>query len=74
MTPSIWQPIETAPKDGTNVLVTDGRLVWISSQRVGEYAGKPRNGMPTTGYMFYLKDNEWPIAWMPLPPPPGRTP
>jgi hypothetical protein len=60
-----WQPIETAPKDGTDVLAWDGdsvSLVWWS---VG--AKKWAWGD------FYL-DAPAPTHWMPLPPPPEDKP
>jgi hypothetical protein len=79
-----WQPIETAPKDGTAVL-----LCWAINA-----GGKPIDWRtdPTTADVFvqvaawWAGDNDWivycsmvrepslhfkPTHWMPLPPPPG---
>jgi hypothetical protein len=65
-----WQPIETAPKDGTPVLgYRDGDMAtveWRASW--GEWVlVVPR---------AYAEDDEWkPSHWMPLPdPPPEPSP
>ena len=52
-----WQPIETAPKDGTSLLLLGSGGVWIA-----EWDGK----------YWYAGDNfvDFPSHWMPLPPPP----
>ena len=61
-----WQPIDTAPKDGTPI------LGFMPSY----YRGK--GGMSVVLYM----DGKWfdntafetnPSHWQPLPPPPGET-
>ena len=64
-----WQDIETAPKDGTNILlfVPYGNQVLISrwtrfSQMQGQWAWSDFK----TGPLPYD-----PTHWMPLPPPPG---
>ena len=63
-----WLPIRTAPQDGTEVIVSDGKGIWISAQRVGKYAGPSRNRMPTTGHEFYVKPGCGPPRfWMPKP-------
>lgn len=63
---SEWQPIERAPRDGSELLLTDG-------ERVAVWPA------PTPGTLFYLpgsKDapgtmyNFHPTHWMPLPDPP----
>lgn len=61
-----WQPIESAPKDGTSIIIyphTDGGDVgiasWINSV-LGDTAGSWRSDY----------DREWPTHWMPLPLPP----
>ena len=66
-----WQPIETAPKDGTSIFATDGKdyfaCCWDDCSGVS--ALKPRYGWATnydSGCMAY--DEESPIAWMPIPP------
>jgi hypothetical protein len=65
---SEWQPIETAPKDGRDVL-----LGWISAKHVligrwGNHGGR----YSTDGWRdregFALSDG--PDVWMPLPEPP----
>jgi len=65
-----WQPIETAPKDGTFVLLSGHELpVWQGSWvgRVGRY---PINGWTR----FNSVDIDWsPTHWMPLPEPPKDT-
>lgn len=66
-----WQPIETAPEDGTEV------LLWATMPRIEAY-------IALTGY-FDEMDGAWsvPVAsiygpfvypshWMPLPTPPGE--
>lgn len=68
-----WQPIKTAPKDGTDVLVWNkGCQYWIASFRFpmrgepqyeGHYAREWRDG-----------GGRWatPTHWMPLPPTPTQ--
>lgn len=56
-----WQPIETAPRNGTPVLVWDGDMFWA-------YYSSRRNA-----WIDQQRD-EWPEyeikMWHPLPPPP----
>lgn len=66
-----WQPIETAPKDGTNVLLINRKGnqaagLWMNSLLgVGWYL---RGGnQPDT----FFNDHHGPTHWMPLPPPPS---
>lgn len=78
---SDWRPIETAPKDGTRIILTDGRAVevgcfapdvhgddfpWVF---VDDYSGCDL----VTGYAG-VSANAWKDGtvshWQPLPPPP----
>ena len=58
-----WQPIETAPMDGTRVLVTAGFMVFDAYFRRGDW-------------WLYECGDDWysvtinPTNWMPLPEPP----
>jgi len=54
-----WHPIETAPKDGTNILVTDGKITVL-----GWHDEFDESEEPWCGFV------KWPTHWMPLPPPP----
>lgn len=77
-----WQPIETAPRDGTVILLTaiedDGSLFeihpmqWAHIQRNGFFPGKV--GMWTAPGGEYTWNGhpgvDGPTHWMPLPPPP----
>jgi hypothetical protein len=61
--PELWQPIETAPKDGTRVLAWDGWSVqtleyWDGNEEWGQVGDSDRL---TVSY---------PTHWMPLPSPP----
>ena len=62
-----WQPIETAPKDGTLVLLSGfGLPVW-QGYWVGQVGRHAINGWTR----FNSVDMEWkPTHWMPLPEPP----
>lgn len=70
---SAWQPIDTAPKDGTRVLLGAPQHVagakWLDMQRV-EY------GVVTQDLSYWqIEGFDWPIGvqpthWMPLPNPP----
>lgn len=63
-----WQPIETAPKDGTEVLVTKpGYTMAVAGFDYGEW--RDAGDMGWGGYC----DVE-PTHWMPLPNPPSEHP
>lgn len=55
-----WQPIETAPKDDTNVLVFCEGLVWVASYYHGMWWFEKRDDISLSE----------PTHWMPLPEPP----
>ena len=57
-----WQPIETAPKDGTRVLICE-------DNGVVEIASHDKDGWFDDEYMPCE-----PVAWMPLPAPPEPQP
>jgi len=74
-----WQPIETAPKDGSSILVFpatwDKKPCSIAHWNTDEYSKKPRP--------FWERDDQIQITysrgattthWMPLPPPPEEMP
>ncbi len=71
-----WQPIETAPLDGTSVLVWDGRSV--SSARA--FPNEWDNRGDECGWSWCPSENSFdssphgigePTHWMPLPEPPA---
>jgi hypothetical protein len=70
-----WQPIETAPRDGTAVLVAPG--IWndkscsIAKFNDDRYSRKPRpywERDDDLGKVTYSRDSP-PTHWMPLPAP-----
>lgn len=73
---SEWQDIETAPKDGTAVLVYATRDGWTDGARIvcARFGGLgPRWSIYGCGPIG--RSEQWldvcnPTHWMPLPPPP----
>lgn len=71
----MWQPIETAPKDGTRILLLYPNDVYQGIITVGQwYADKysRRTPKPYWNSDLQLEGVRWhqeysPIAWMPLP-------
>ncbi len=78
-----WQPIETAPKDGTDVMLSNGKSVSVGSWLHQEPVIRERRDLDGR----YIDQDEFdgfegwvdwgggmqpaPTHWMPLPPPPG---
>lgn len=61
-----WQPIETAPKDGTAILVSEGRFIHcVEWNDEYEWWAVDDNKLGP----FRLRGTA-PTHWMPLPPPP----
>ena len=80
-----WQPIETAPKDGTGIIVTDGDIIgqgvwhcglwyfWESDKANSCLVLLPED----SEYEWVIDPNCWvrgygPTHWMPLPSPPEK--
>lgn len=65
-----WQPIETAPKDGTRVI-----LAWGGKSIGGFFLDNSRSQIPWSGWrtesMVPMPAGQ-PSHWMPLPPPPTK--
>ena len=73
-----WQPIETAPRDGTEILITDGTYVEIGLfecrnfvvRNNGDYLDGGYGRNYRTGVKFEYLEYAVPTNWMPLPQPP----
>ncbi len=70
-----WQPIETAPTDGTAILVCHDGGVWIAKHKAVYQSGyKPDNPwfclMLNKDHIPSRKRKGYPTHWMPLPKPP----
>lgn len=67
-----WQPIETAPKDGTELLLCS---IHLYSPRTGCWATYHPNAMGKAGWRTapICGDKLNPTHWMPLPPPPQES-
>ena len=63
-----WQPIETAPKDGSYVML-GGKEGWVVMARWSDYgeAFYELNNDPTDSWGGPVDSAD---AWQPLPPPP----
>lgn len=74
-----WQPIETAPKDGTSVVVSgDGRIdmaCWQDEQELEYESGViVELGRPEGWWGSDCYPGNWqPTVWQPLPPAPVQT-
>ena len=71
---SKWQPIETAPKDGTRVLLTEewGVVIgrWCEEAQLGLCEEGPGWQVFECDDCWYSVAAENPTHWMPLPAPP----
>ena len=74
-----WQPIESAPRDGSPFLIWDGRELGVGMILPKSYAGIPFASMRAA--WISDRDEDWNIYlggkevtdathWMPLPAPP----
>jgi hypothetical protein len=67
-----WQPIDTAPKDGTRILLVGHRVReidighWGNGYYLGRKQGYRQTWVTNPGNMVR------PTHWMPLPPPPEQ--
>lgn len=69
---SNWRPIDSAPRDATDVLVTDGHRVYVAGW--WQEPDEPDEDGEWTCYMDAIEDPRCPIEpthWMPLPAPPA---
>lgn len=58
----MWEPIETAPKNGRRVLLLDH---W-GNYEIARWIGEPHNHWSIDGFRSISR----PTHWMPLPEPP----
>ena len=76
MTKDEWQPISTAPRDGTHILLSCGPEVWFGwwqdrKKHAGEWVfADPDCAEGINGWIA----GYGPTYWHPLPPPPTDKP
>jgi len=79
---SEWQPIETAPKDGTVIMVWAKGYTWPEVVLYEKYMPEDAEEIGEPGYWRNAEDllaevtddisaDEW-THWMPIPPPPSN--
>ena len=64
-----WQPIETAPKDGSLIMI--GRLGWAMPARWRFYETLGSGYWVFSNNQHIKKTDSQPTHWMPLPEPPN---
>ena len=62
-----WQPIETAPKDGSTILYSAGGWVCAGCWHIREEQWREHNNFPSDSW----GTEDYPTHWMPLPSPPA---
>ena len=77
MTDAKWQPIETAPRDGTRVMLGNAAGVWVADwipvYRTGYRPDDPwHSALLNHDHIRESARYEAPTHWMPLPPPPDQ--
>lgn len=68
-----WLPIETAPKDGTRVILWDGEEVRTGGCRWESWYNEWVEAVVPVGYENGVSAVDNPTHWMPLPEPPGNA-
>ena len=71
-----WMPIESAPKDGSAIVLSNGGGVWVGKYKPVYHTGFVPSDpwfsiMLTHSYMGVAPNN--PTHWQPLPPPPNAV-
>jgi len=70
----MWQPIETAPQDGSWVLLCGGRWAcdndWLPPVAVAQWEGQGFCAYWSAAVPDQDAAYDSPTHWMPLPPPP----
>ena len=65
-----WLPIESAPKDGTKIVL--GGPTWVDVGSWDDWYDQSAPGwFSETNHNGYISAGLDPTHWMPLPPPPG---
>lgn len=68
----VWQPIETAPKDGSQFLAANDEVFDVSWSTTTD-RHEPAWAFACAVFPFDDKSDERPTHWMPLPSPPLST-
>lgn len=70
-----YQPIETAPKDGSRIMLFVPKQGWVFGRwQSDKYSPKPRPYWTNDNeYVWGIREtrNSQPTFWMPVPPDPG---
>lgn len=79
--PDRWMPIETAPKDGTRIIIGIARngivrgisgAKWVTAEFWAELEGGSPDDFQAGWYEPDYEDELCANVWMPLPPPPPK--
>lgn len=70
--PDAWQPIETAPRDGSEILVGDFKETDVEDHCYGVVFWREGKWTDGLGPAWAWSGEFYPTHWMPLPSPPEQ--